>query len=335
LDGKLQNLVTLLGPVLLAIFVVGSLKHSSHGTPAKSEQLAKVLELIASILLPLIVLNIVRRTEIVNALWWTFVIGFLLPIVVYFVVSAIATLKLFSGVFSSEKPINRLLLSSFGGGNRGNLLILTTFGAQATIGPDVIKHFVVLDLGNLMCLLTLGFWLVGRLTKASTDLRLSEMVETLFKNPGTYAAILIFLQLPGLRETNIAKLITSFDLILKATGPFLNALFSFCIFLAIFVRIDRLSEVLKDAWDVILSFMCSRIAAALGITALLMAFQLQRELLVATAVLALMPPSSFLWTRISQAVPNIPPPSKRKAIYLVPNFFYFALLGGALLWGLL
>jgi len=330
LDAKFQSLVALLGPVLLAIFVVAKLKPK-----AKSEHIAKVLELVASILLPLVVLNVVRRTEISNALWWTFAIGFSLPIVVYCIVSAISGLRFFSGVFSSEGQINRLLLSSFGGGNRGNLLILIAFGAQTSIGPNVIKQFVVLDLGNLICLLTLGFWCVARASQRRVDLRLSEILEKLLKNPGTYAAILIFLQIPGFRENNLAKLITTFDPILKATAPFLNALFSFCIFLAIFIRIERLSEVLQDTRDVILSFICSRISAAVLLLMLLVMLNLQNELLIATTILALMPPSSFLWTRISQAIPDIPHPSKRKALYLVPNFFYFALLGGAFLWGLL
>lgn len=335
MNDKLHSLLSLLGPVLLALFVAAKLNHASLAGKGKSEHIAKVLELIASVLLPLVVLSVVRRTEISTSLWIPFVIGFLLPIFVYVVVLAVARLPMVAGVFSTEGRVNHLLLSSFGGGNRGNLLVLTAFGTQSSIAPDVIKQFVVLDLGNLMCLLTLGFLMVGRVCKKKNELKLSDILETLLKNPGTYAAILIFLQLPAFRDTDLARAVTTFDPLLKATGPFLNPLFSFCIFLAIFIRIERLSGVLVDTSGVISSFVISRATAAVGILTLLAVLDLPTELLIATAILALMPPSSFLWTRISQISPIIPAASKRKAIYLVPNFFFFAMLAGAFIWGLL
>lgn len=346
MDTKLIHFAILLGPVVLAYFVVGRLNAVSTATRNESERISRTFELVASTLLVLIVLKTVRHTEISIDLWRTFVIGFLIPIIVYLVVSAFAKVQRFSGIFSEERAIIKLLFSSFGGGNRGNLLLLVAFGAQLTFGPEVIKQFVILDLGNLVCLLTLGFWRISWLAIHRTERRIKakhlsprEMVETFLKAPGTVVVVLILLQLPGLRETSIAKLIsevlvTDIDPILKATAPFLSPLFSFCIFLAIFVRIENSSEFREPLREVMPLFISSRIAAAVAVLAPMIFFHVHSELLVAIVVLTFMPPSSFLWTRIARTFPTIPKASRRNAIYLVPNFLYLVLLGGAFLWGL-
>lgn len=55
----------------------------------------------------------------------------------------------------------------------------------------------------------------------------------------------------------------------------------------------------------------------------------QSAFLASLSVLILMPPSSFLWGRISSL------PKADDASYIAPNVFYFAVLGAAFLYGLL
>ena len=323
----LPKLIAILGPILLALFVVLRL-------PEKSNKQAEVLEEISSVLLPLVVLNVVRRTDTLEPIWSAFGIGFLLPVIVYLVVSVFARFQKFSPLFSSDGPINRLLLSSFGGGNRGNLLILTAFGTQAAIAPNLISQFVYLDLGNFLCLLTLGFLRVSQLSPDKNYPTTLTGILRQLANPGVIAAILVFLQLPGFRENDIAKFITTFDPLLNAAGPCLNFIFSFCIFLSIFIRVDDLKQVLTDFSVVISFFILSRIAAAIFSLLLLYFFGSTSEIYYALVILILMPPSSYLWQRISRFIPQVPTLSKRQAIYLLPNLIYFVLLAGAFLLGL-
>lgn len=326
MTGKLYGLLALLGPVLFALLVAVKLKHSSASINGRAENIASKLETMASILLPIIVLNAVRRTEISAQLWLTFIIGFALPILVYFIIFLVAKLPMAIKIFSNDGPTNHLLLSSFGGGSRGNLLILTAFGSHVALGSDVIKHFVVLDMGNLICLLSVGFFLLGRIAITREQPYFKEIIEKLFKNPGTYAVLLVFLQLPIFRDTKLASIIASLDPFFSIASPFIGMFFSFFIFLSIFIRLEKYSEVLDGAKDVIIFFCFSRGITAIGIAVFLVVLRSPVELLIASVILVLMPPSSFLWARISQISEAIPAPSIQKAIYLVPNFLYFGML---------
>lgn len=335
MDGKLHSVVFLLGPALSALLLLAGLRYSSLSRKLEPERIARFLDRTASFMLPLIVLSAVHRTDISTSLWASFVVGFFLPISVYVVVLAVARLPFFASLFANDGRTNHLLLSSFGGGNRGNLLILTAFASPTSIGPDIIKQFVVLDLGNLICLLSLGFWMVDALSSERSKIQIRLILESLYRNPGTYAVILMFLHLPTFQGTFLERSVSSFARLLEGSASFLNPLFSFCIFSSIFIRIGRLSSVLVDARDVILCFLLSRGSASFAILTLLGVLGLPIDLLIATAILALMPPSSFLWTRILQRDQGMPDWSKRKVIYLVPNFFYFAMLAAAFVWGLL
>jgi hypothetical protein len=335
MNEKLHSLLSLLGPIIVALIIAIRIKDSGLSKRERSETLPTRLEQIAGVLLPLIVFGMARKTQISASLGLSFLIGFSLPIVVYVVLMVVNRLSIFNNILSNDGSANHLLLSSFGGGNRGNLLILVAFGAQISLESDVIKHFIVLDLGNLMCLLSFGFLMASRLsTTKEKELQLTDVIKRILRNPGTYAGLVLASQLPAFKDTDLARHLSTADPLLIAISPFLSLLFPFCIFLAIFLRIQRLQDVLSAARDVMTCFAFARALAALAILVVLLAFGAPTELLIATGILLFMPPSSFLWIKLSRVSPHIPAGSRRKTIYLAPNFVYFAMLLVALLFGL-
>lgn len=141
-----------------------------------------------------------------------------------------------------ENVPNRLLFSSFGGGNRGNLILIILITAGA-VSEKVTPFYVALDFGNLLCVVTLGFYLLSKETKTDeNNYRLSTVANRILKSPTFYAAIMVFLQLPGLRETKLGTLFTTFDPTIKIAGDILFPFFSFFVFLALFIRAEHLKE---------------------------------------------------------------------------------------------
>ncbi len=339
MEDKLQSITTILAPVLIAYFVASNLGNKKI-EQTKRNELAGALETVASILLPLVILGIVRHTEISGSLWWTLMIGFMLPILMFVIASLASRVKYFAETVGHdrERSIREMLLASFGGGNRGNLLILTAFGSQIGSQLGVSQHFVVLDLGNLLCLLFLGFAYVNRLTAYRAEYNLSEVLESLFKHPGFYIVLLILLQLPLLRDSKLGLAVSEFETLFKVAGPTLSLLFSFLVFLSIFLRIETVSKVIFGGGKVFMLFFIVRICGLALVVSALVWFSMGISTILATMVLCLMPPSSFLWAKTKDVnMKNAAGqcPQGREQVYIIPNFFYFVLLFMAILWGVI
>ncbi len=196
----LNKLISVLAPLFITVVIFFFFKYKS-----KYKLNSKSLENFASFLLPFIVLNAVRKTEIKPTLFGSFLVGFLLPVVVYIILFAVSKLSVTGVLFSVQKKARRiiqLLFSSFGGGNRGNLLVLTAFGTQLSISSDVIKHFVILDLGNLINIITLGI-LTVRMSVDSNNIKtkLSRLPIEIIKTPLTYIFLIVVFQIPALHNS--------------------------------------------------------------------------------------------------------------------------------------
>lgn len=325
----MEKLLTLLGPLILAYYVAS--KMAPYYDQPTSKDIANVFEKVAGALLPLLVLAIVRRTEISDELWQVAVLGFIVPIAFYFAVPFVAKLVAGPSVADQQHIADRMLFSSFGGGNRGNLL-LVILATSGVVMPEVTPHYVALDLGNLLCVVTLGFLLVDRYADQSAEAkpRLSEIVNGILKSPGFYAAVMVALQLPGLREKHLWQLVTTFDPTIKAVGVIITPFFSFFVFLAIFIRSEHLGDIIKKSPPVLRLFVAAHVAPSIAL--FVASFYLQSALLASLAVLVVMPPSSYLWARITSKHSSA---DTYEATYLVPNLFYFIILGFAFLYGLL
>ncbi len=332
----LNKLISVLTPLLIAVIIYFLFKYKS-----KSKLNSKSLENFANILLPFIVLNAIRKTEIKASLFSSFAVGFLLSINVYTVLFAISKFSFAKNIFSNDKKENRiikLLFSSFGGGNRGNLLVLTAFGTQHSIGSDVIKHFVILDLGNLISIISYIFFMI-KLSTNSNNLKISlhKLPFEIIKTPLTYVMLIVILQLPEFKNTYLSNALENagvvFDNIYFAS--LLSMSFSTLIFLSVFIRMENASQLFKNIKNIIYTFLAARITTVFIIDLTLYFFNFPKELIIATSVLTLMPPSSLVWTKILQSSPSIPESSKREAVYLIPIFIYFIFLSIAFVWGLL
>lgn len=330
MDSKYYNLLTILWPMLLAYYTVSKLKSSEkNSTSKKFEGLAKAIEQVAGVLLPIVILNAVRKTEISSNLLTTFFVGFMLPIAVYLVIKILLKHSRLSGLYPKEKSLIHMLLSSFGGGNRGNLLLLTVFSSATIFGADVITQFVILDLGNFLCILTVGFFLADTLSKKPSKLSLTEIIEKGKSSPVFYASILIISQLPYFRHTAIGSLLDNVNPLFDIAGKTINSYFAFFIFLAIFLRLEDLSKLIEYAGKVLLSFVLFRLISAVVIFMLYFSAHAKIELYIATLVLLLMPPSSVLWLKLSQVEPIKHNSTDREHVYLIPNLLYLVFMATA------
>lgn len=181
----MEKLLTLLAPLILAYYVAEKLAQTDQST---SKKIAEVFEKVAGILLPLLILSIVRRLVISNELWLVAIVGFVLPVIFYLVVPAIAKVVGGPPVEGSANIVNRMLFASFGGGNRGNL-ILVVLAAAGAVPAEATPYFVALDLGNLLCLVTLGFFLLSQYSNSLSrqNIRLTQIVKYILTAPGFYA----------------------------------------------------------------------------------------------------------------------------------------------------
>lgn len=327
MDSKYFNLLTILWPMLLAYYTVSKLKTSGASSASKKfEDLAKAIEQVAGVLLPVVILNTVRKTEISANLLTTFFVGFMLPIAVYLVIKLLSKNSYLAKLYPKEKKLIHMLLASFGGGNRGNLLLLTAFSSATAFGANVISQFIVLDLGNFLCILTVGFFVADTLSRKSTKLGFTDIVEKVRNSPVFYAAILIISQLPSFRHTAIGSLLDNINPIFDIVGKTINSYFAFFIFLAIFLRLEDLSKLIVYAGKVLLSFIFFRLISVAFIFIIFFFTHASIELYIATSVLLFMPPSSVLWLKLSQVEPLKTDSLDRKHIYLIPNLLYLVFM---------
>jgi hypothetical protein len=341
----MNSVLSLLGPILLAFLGFFFVKNISYfGSASRVDRLAKSFETAASWCLPLIVLRMVRKTNIDDSLWLTFALGFLLPVVVFLVFVLARKMLALKPMFSEEPLLKGFLFSSFGGGNRGNLLILIAFGAHSSLGPQVIKHFVVMDLGNLLFLLTVGFWAVRHYLEGKPEGQLFvTSLQRLLKTPTTYLVAAIFLNTPWFNRLGLEPVFGRVDTICDFLIPFLAPFVSFSIFFALFIRTQSLRQVVNDIGQVLPMFVLVRGLAALllglilslmlGLKSMWLGFDM--AIAFACSCLLLMPPSSILWLKISSSVPRTVNSSTRDAVYLTPNVFYLLILCIAVVWSLL
>jgi hypothetical protein len=332
----MNGALSLLGPIFLACLGFFFVKNSRRFSSAsRVDQLAKNFETAASWCLPLIVFRMVRKTAIDDSLWLTFALGFSLPVVVFFLLFLVRKVFLPRQMFAEEPLLKGFLFSSFGGGNRGNLLILIAFQGHSDLGAQVIKHFVVMDLGNLLFLLTFGFWAVSRYLESKPEgPSLSSSLQRLMKTPTTYLVIAIFLNTPWFGRFGLELLFIKVDTICDFLTPFLAPFVSFSIFFALFIRTQSLRQVVNDVGRVLPMFVLVRGLAALLLSLISLYLGFDRALTFACSCLLLMPPSSILWLKISSSVPRTVNSSTRDAVYLTPNVFYLLILCMAVLWSL-
>lgn len=308
-------------PILLAFFAVVRLKKSYEGKVQKGEleHIAKAVDKIAGLLLIPVIFNAITKVDHFDWFFATFAAGFMLPVVTFAVVRLASKFTNLSVDISMQ-----LLFSSFGGGNRGNLLLLVLFGVTTSIQSPYMTHFAILDLGNFICLLTLGFYAVKKSESndANADFEFTNFINSIIKSYGFYAlTLLVIVKNPPLKP--LADLLGMLNPIFEKNQSAINALFTFLIFLAIFLRLEYVNK--SDIRNMMLPFLCYRAITCIVVYLIYSLFSLPLVIYVVTLILLLMPPSSVLWSRLEIK------PNNLLLAYTLPNLLYFALIFLALI----
>lgn len=334
----LKTAIIILGPLIFAFIVSRGIcnKAKEENKEETIKNYICVFDLLASILIPFIIFNVIRKAEINYNLWKIVFVGFFLPIFTYVVTLQISKVKAFRELFVTDHIIKLSLFSTFGGGNRGYLLILVAFSQILLNKTSILEYYILLDLGNLICLLLLGNILVKRITREKNTLSFGKMIESIFRSPIFYSLLLVISKLPLIHGTEFERFIISLYPFLDLMQPYFSGLFSFIIFLSIFLRLENLSDFFARSIRVLYCFVVSRITTILfSAIFLLFMFHLDPKLLIPFTILALMPPSSILWSWISKTTPNPAKSQHQDVFYLIPNLFYFFLLSLAIIWRLI
>lgn len=330
----MDKLTEIIGPILISFYIAKEL--SRHQMESDLEIIAKVFDKVAGLLLPILIIVIIKGARISEVVLAASIIGFWIPIILYAATPWLNRILNGPAMDGASGARNRLLFSSFGGGNRGNLL-LVLLGSSGLVTSGAVTYFIALDLGNLFCLVTLGFLIAGRLNaKEKEPWRLSEMTEKVMRSPVFIAILVIVSQFPSVLRQVPWLALTDFDPIIDSFGASIKSIFAIFVFVPIFLRAENLDRLLTQGMQVIRLFLGARIIPALAIFAC--AIRFNSDLLAAIGVLIAMPPSSYLWTKLStnetshsaknQKANPSDQSSNNIAMYLAPNVFYFIFIGG-------
>ena len=160
------QIATTIGPIVLGVSMGVLGRNATRPDSAKS--MAKVCEVISlKMLLPFFLIESIARSPIsINSLT-ALAVGFLLPVL------ALIGMALYKKLFSQMKFFTphyeelRFLASTYGGGNRGTVLLVLLFASSANSASsdyfsDYLFYFSLVDLGNFLCLLILISMLLNK-----------------------------------------------------------------------------------------------------------------------------------------------------------------------------
>lgn len=299
-----SRLSAILGPMLLGIslavgcnkFLKKKQKKNTDQDYHKSKKLIATVSdyLSISLLLPSFLfesmLNMKSWTDILLA----FFVGFFIPLLCYYLVKRYVKYTDNKEYAPSKYKSFPFLVSTFGGGNRGNIFIIALFSTSSHFN-DYIKYFSALDLGNLFFLLLIVPFLL-KSEYASKPLKQTSFLSFL-KEP-IVIGLLVVLGLFISRE--VVRTFWEFDIssILSHYATERKLVFTVFIFFAITLRVDFAKGNLNNFFYDLLAFYSVRIVSMVIIVLLLLFIfptSYSTKLVIFSAIiLLLMPPSSIL-----------------------------------------
>lgn len=194
--------------------------------------------------LPLIFIDaIAQRPEVFSSHWWVFFIGIILP----FVTLAFAEGLGFFGVNISNNVWFPPFASTFGGGNRGTLLLIILTTLISVDVQEYLPTFYMLDLGNFLVLVMImprilsmkvsRLGIVGSASRGASQTRF--LVETIgFGVPIVVGLILLLM--PVLFDTTVVQEVVSN--VLSLARDEIRIIFIFLVYTSILLR-ARLNDI--------------------------------------------------------------------------------------------
>jgi hypothetical protein len=305
-----------LAPIFLGL-TLGFVGRNILKTPAQVAIFANALNSLAlKVLLPWFVIESFLGVTFSPTILVATGIGFLLPLATLFFLGLLKHQRLLGNRLPSHFDDLRFASSTFGGGSRGTALLVLLFSSSSEF-QNYMRWFVLVDLGNFLCLLTAISFLVRR-RYGEKDAKEKSLFNGLFKN---YAFIAF--SIAGIYFM-VRSYAPSIDLVLLETVKVRKYLFSAFVFCAIAMqfRVSKTSSLVVDAS----LMMAGRIAAALLLVPIHWIFPLSTELVVATGILLLMPPSSMLPAMISNVGASTTTNSYINSLIGATNLFYIFLV---------
>lgn len=287
----------------------------------KKEVVAEFCEFfVLNLLLPLFVMESIINQPLSCDDLIILLSGFLCPLFVYLIAKNYSKF-INNGFFSlHDNKSFGLIVSTFGGGNRGIILILLIFGASKYL-PDILKFFVVFDLGNFLFLVTI----IPKLIDSKFISGVRENKSFFLSYPFLIILIIIGFELLSYSNPTIVKLINQK---LQATvfeRRFLCTLFAF---VALTLRSSFKIED-KSNLD-IFQFVIVRIFSIIPcfvIYSIFYAFNIFNKQIMAIFIIFLsLPPSSLLPSMFYNAEISTQSRKYITNMTIVLNVFYLFLL---------
>ena len=289
---SLSPAFSVLSPILLGITLGIASRPLIHQSRAR-ETFARVLnDLALKVLLPFFVIESLIKVELSLTLLFAIAIGFIIPL------STFAGMQVYK-LAQQNKPYFpryfsdlQFVASTFGGGSRGTAILVLLFASSSNFG-EYMKWFALIDFGNFLCLLTVIKLLMKRHyggPQSNGETWLNKLLQNY-----AFIALLIAILYFVLR-TYFPKI----DSVLGATVNSRRLLFSTLVFWAITIQFN--ANAMKGFFADAVALLLGRVfAAVVVILPLMFLFPNHSPLLIATAILLLMPPSSLVPAMVENA----------------------------------
>jgi predicted permease len=256
-------------------------------------KVATFLEVAAlNVLLPLMVLDSISKTELKQEVFFAVVAGFVLPVLTIGIYYFSKPLRVRYGTVPKHDTELLFMSGTFGGGSRGTALLTLLLAGSLSL-PDYMKWFALVDLGNFFCLLLVIAPLIGRAYSTQAS-------------PGIWDRVVVFLKSYLFATFVVNAAYLAFHNDLPALGEMLESsshdrrlAFTMIVFWAITLRFK--ADATHSFHLDLFALFGARATCGVVVTFLLWWLKIPTPVLVAVILLLLMPPSSTLPSIISEA----------------------------------
>lgn len=295
-----QELLTKLSPIWAILLPITTgigigLTGRSQLNQSCAKQLAKLCETLAlKFFLPFFVIESVLKSAPTFDFGLAFIVGFLLPPL------ALVGMWLYKKTLSNQEFFTphyndlRFLVSTYGGGNRGIVLFILLF-ANSHQFDDYLKWYILVDLGNFACLLTIIYTLLIKQYGTANRDKYSFLSRFL-DNYGVVTAFIVILYFL------MRHFWPSIEYVLTETVTYRKFIFGALVFFAITLRFEY--GTLKSFFADLVAFLFARAFTAVCTISFLLLTPFASDavpICYSVIILVFMPPSSFLPSMIGQS----------------------------------
>ena len=297
LIGKIVHIIS---PLALGVFVA-AIYNSKQQKLLKDNKITKdIIEtkkavvaefcefFVLNLLLPLFIIESVISQPLSSTDLIIMLFGFICPLIVYLSAKLYSKFAINTFFSVQNREHFKVIVSTFGGGNRGVILVLLIFGASAYLS-ETLKYFVILDLGNFLFLVAV----IPKLIDADSKPESKEKKSIFLTYPFLIIAIMIFFEILSYANPAIINSISEKLQTTALERKFLCTLFAF---VALTLRSSFNNEAKKNL-DLI-PFLIVRLFSVfivLLFSAFLSAFEFfNKQIMVIVIILLILPPSSLL-----------------------------------------